>query len=126
MQPMTRPQRQPFFVMLGFFKTVFPKIAKMVSNNVETFSFSKTKKHRWANPGYVNAGVGVCAELIMAQAEPSIRDRLNQIDSEIDSSLRRKLRKINTKFPDVSDGLVLGSDGRVRRVPKAAETKVKE
>jgi hypothetical protein len=62
----------------------------------------------------------------MAQAEPSIRDRLDQIDSDIDSSLRRKLRKINTRFPDVSDGLVLGSDGRVRKVPKAADTKVKE
>ena len=84
------------------------------------------KKHRWANPGYVNAGVGVCAALIMTQAEPSIRDKLDQVDSDIDSSHRRKLRKINTRFPDVSDKLVLGSDGRVQRVPKEAETEVKE
>jgi hypothetical protein len=67
------------------------------------------------------------AVLIMAQSQPSILDRLVQIDSDIDSSHRRKLRKINTRFPDLPDKLVLlGSDGRVQRVPKEAETKVKE
>jgi hypothetical protein len=65
----------------------------------------------------------------MAQAGPSIRDRLDQIDSDADSSHRRKLRKINEKFIDLPEKLVLGSDGRVQRVPrvpKEAETKVKE
>ena len=98
----------------------------MNSNNVETILLSQ-KKHRWANPGYVNAGVGVCAALIMAQSELSIRDRLDQIDSDIDSSHRRKLRKINTRFPALPDKLVLvGSDGKVQRMPREAETKVKE
>jgi hypothetical protein len=63
----------------------------------------------------------------MAQSEPSIRDQLDQIDSDIDSSHRRKLRKINTRFPDLPDKLVLvGSDGRVQRMPKKTETKVQE
>ena len=58
----------------------------------------------------------------MAQSEPSIRDKLDQIDSDIDSSHRRKLWKINTRFPDLPDKLVLvGSEGRVQRMPKEAE-----
>jgi hypothetical protein len=62
----------------------------------------------------------------MAQAGPSILDRLAQGDADIDNSLRRKLRKINAKFPDVPDKLIVGnSDGRVHKVPKEAETKVK-
>ena len=60
----------------------------------------------------------------MAPAGPSIRDRLDQIDSDADSSHRRKLRKINEKFIDLPDKLVLGSDSRVQTVPK--EAKVKE
>jgi hypothetical protein len=62
----------------------------------------------------------------MAQAEVSIHDRLAELDSRLDSEHRRKLRKINQKFIDVPERLVLGSDGRVQRVPKEAETKVKE
>jgi hypothetical protein len=62
----------------------------------------------------------------MAQARPSIQDRLDEGDADIDSSLRRKLRKINAKFFDVPDKLIVGSEGRVRRAPKEAETKVKE
>ena len=62
----------------------------------------------------------------MAQAGPSIRDKLDQIDSDADSSHRRKLRKLNEKFNDLPDKLVLGSDGKVQRAPKEAETKVKE
>jgi hypothetical protein len=112
--------------LFGFSKSVFPKIAKKWTAT-RWRHFHCHKKHRWANPGYVNAGVGVCAALIMAQSEPSIRDKLDQIDSDIDSSHRRKLRKINTRFPDLPDKLVLvGSDGRVQRMPKKAETKVKE
>jgi hypothetical protein len=65
-----------------------------------------------------------CRALIMAQKEVSIRDRLAQIDSDLDSSQRRKLRKINNKFIDLPNKLVLGSDGRVQTVPK--EAKVKE
>ena len=63
----------------------------------------------------------------MALAGQSIiRDKLDQIDSDTDSSHRRKLRKINKKFIDLPDKLVLGSDGSVQRAPKEAETKVKE
>ncbi len=61
----------------------------------------------------------------MALAGQSIiRDKLDQIDSDTDSSHRRKLRKINNKFIDLPNKLVLGSDGRVQTVPK--EAKVKE
>jgi hypothetical protein len=67
----------------------------------------------------------------MAQAKVSIHDRLAELDSRLDSEHRRKLRKINLRFADfdLPDKLVLGSDGRVHRVPrvpKEAETKVKE
>jgi hypothetical protein len=65
----------------------------------------------------------------MAQAKVSIHDRLAELDSRLDSEHRRKLRKINLRFTDLPEKLVLGSDGRVQRVPrvpKEAETKVKE
>ena len=62
----------------------------------------------------------------MAQSEPRIRDKLDQIDSDIDSSHRRRSWKISTRVPELPDELVLvGSDGRVQRMPKEAETKVK-
>ena len=65
----------------------------------------------------------------MAQAKVSIHDRLAELDSRLDSEQRRKLRKINLRFTDLPEKLMLGSDGReqrVPRVPKEAETKVKE
>ena len=65
----------------------------------------------------------------MAQAKVSIHDRLAELDSRLDSEHRRKLRKLNLRFTDLPEKLVLGSDGRVQRVPrvpKEAETKVKE
>ena len=100
--------------------------AKMGNKDVETFSLSQKTSVGKSGVRQCRCGC-VCAALIMAQSEPSIRDRLDQIDSDIDSSHRRKLRKINTRFPDLPDKLVLvGSDGRVQRMPKEAETKVKE
>jgi hypothetical protein len=65
----------------------------------------------------------------MAQAKVSIHDRLAELESRLDSEHRRKLRKLNLRFTDLPEKLVLGSDGRVQRVPrvpKEAETKVKE
>ena len=65
----------------------------------------------------------------MAQAKVSIHDRLAELESRRDSEHRRKLRKLNLRFTDLPEKLVLGSDGRVQRVPrvpKEAETKVNE
>jgi hypothetical protein len=55
------------------------------------------------------------------QAMASIRARLNQIESEIDSGLRRKVRKLNARFSDLPDILVLSGGGKIQRAPKCQE-----
>jgi hypothetical protein len=51
----------------------------------------------------------------------SIRDRLNQIESDLDSGLRRKVRKLNALFPDLPDILVVSAAGKIQRAPKCKE-----
>jgi hypothetical protein len=60
---------------------------------------------------------------VLAQAMLSIRDRLNQIESDFDGGLRRKVRKINAHFSDLPDILVVSAAGKIQRAPKCKEHK---
>ncbi len=51
----------------------------------------------------------------------SIRDRLNQIESEIDGGLHRKVRKFNARYSDLPDILFLSGTGKTQRAPKCQE-----
>ena len=58
---------------------------------------------------------------ILDQAMLSIRDRLNQIESDLDGGLRRKVRKLNAHFSDLLDILVVSAAGKIQRAPKCQE-----
>ena len=51
----------------------------------------------------------------------SIWDRLNQIESDFDGGLRRKVRKLNAHFSDLPDILVVSAAGKIQRAPKCKE-----
>ena len=56
----------------------------------------------------------------------SIRDRLKQMESDLDGGLRRKVRKLNSHFSDLPDILVVSAAGKIQRAPKCPEHIKKE
>ncbi len=58
---------------------------------------------------------------VFDQAMLSIRERLNNMECDLDGGLRRKVRKLYSRFSDLLDILVVSAAGKIQRAPKCQE-----